>query len=130
MKRTTAFLSATLIATGLASGPVMAASQSQGSAAQSQGQTQAQQNFSDQQLQNFASASQEIAGISQTYTKRLQNADGSDQQQNIRQEANDKMVQAVKDNGLKVDEFNQIGQAVQNNPQMMQKVQKMAQQQQ
>ncbi|RKR06553.1 uncharacterized protein DUF4168 [Kushneria sinocarnis] len=130
MKRTTAFLSATLIAAGFASGPVMAASQSQGSAGQAQTQGQTQQNFSDQQLQNFASASQEIAGISQNYTQRLQNADGSEQQQNIRQEANDKMVQAVKDSGLKVDEFNQIGQAVQNNPQMMQKVQKMAQQQQ
>ncbi|ARS53500.1 DUF4168 domain-containing protein [Kushneria konosiri] len=127
MKRFAAVVSASLVATGLAATPALAAQEQPTQGAQSQQQSQ---NFSDDQLQNFASASQEIAGISQDYTKQLQGADGADAQQSIREEANQKMVQAVQDNNLEVEQFNQIGQAVQNDPQMMQKVQQMAQKKQ
>ncbi|REC95737.1 DUF4168 domain-containing protein [Kushneria indalinina] len=127
MKRFAAVVSASLVATGLAATPALAAQEQPAQGAQGQQQSQ---NFSDDQLQNFASASQEIAGISQDYTQQLQGADDADAQQSIREEANQKMVQAVQDNDLEVEQFNQIGQAVQNDPQMMQKVQQMAQQQQ
>lgn len=127
MKRFAAVVSASLVATGLAATPALAAQEQPAQGAQSQQQSQ---NFSDDQLQNFASASQEIAGISQDYTKQLQGAGDADAQQSIREEANQKMVQAVQDNDLEVEQFNQIGQAVQNDPQMMQKVQQMAQKQQ
>ncbi|WP_106477423.1 DUF4168 domain-containing protein [Phytohalomonas tamaricis] len=136
MKRTTALFSAALLASGMAAGTAYAQSssaQTQSSSAQTQSgvqQGQAQQNFSDKQLQNFASASQEIAGISQNYTQKLQNTQDADKQQEVRQEANDKMVKAVQDSGLQVEQFNQIGQAVQNDPKLMQKVQQMAQQKQ
>ncbi|ART62131.1 DUF4168 domain-containing protein [Kushneria marisflavi] len=128
MKRFAAVVSASLVATGLAATPALAAQEQPAQGAQSQ--QQSQKNFSDDQLQNFASASQEIAGISQDYTKQLQGADDADAQQSIREEANQKMVQAVQDNNLEVEQFNQIGQAVQNDPQMMQKVQQMAQKKQ
>lgn len=125
MKRFAAIVSASLLATGFAATPALAAEQAtQGG----QAQQQQAQNFSDQQLQNFASASQEIAGISQNYTQQLQDAEGSDQQQSIREEANQRMVEAVEDSGLEVEQFNRIGQAVQNDPEMMQRVQQMAQQ--
>ncbi|WP_445619197.1 DUF4168 domain-containing protein [Kushneria sp. Sum13] len=127
MKRFAAVVSASLVATGLAATPALAAQEQPAQGAQSQQQSQ---NFSDDQLQNFASASQEIAGISQDYTKQLQGAGDADAQQSIREEANQKMVQAVQDNNLEVEQFNQIGQAVQNDPQMMQKVQQMAQKKQ
>ncbi|SPJ33607.1 DUF4168 domain-containing protein [Kushneria phyllosphaerae] len=127
MKRFAAVVSASLVATGLAATPALAAQEQPAQGAQSQQQSQ---NFSDDQLQNFASASQEIAGISQDYTKQLQGAGDADAQQSIREEANQKMVQAVQDNDLQVEQFNQIGQAVQNDPQMMQKVQQMAQKKQ
>ncbi|MFC0268667.1 DUF4168 domain-containing protein [Kushneria aurantia] len=126
MKRFAAVVSASMLATGFAAAPVLAADQSSSQSGQAQQQAQ---NFSDEQLQNFAAASQEIAGISQNYTQQLQNAEGSEAQQSIREEANQQMVQAVQDNNLDVEEFNRIGQAVQNNPQMMQRVQQMAQQQ-
>lgn len=126
MKRTTAFLTATLLASGAVAAPAFAADSTSGSDAQAS--TAAQHaDFSDQQLENFASASKQIAGISQKYTQQLQDAKGQDAQQQVRQKANTEMVQAVKSNDLKVEQFNQIGQAVQNDPQLMQKVQKMAQ---
>ncbi|MCM2971811.1 DUF4168 domain-containing protein [Larsenimonas suaedae] len=128
MKRTTAFLTATLLATGTVAAPAFAADTNSSSSAAASSATQ-HPNFSDSQLENFASASKEIAGISQKYTQQLQGADDQDAQQQVRQKANKEMVQAVKDNDLDVKQFNQIGQAVQNDPQLMQKVQSMAKQQ-
>ncbi len=73
------------------------------------------QDFSDQQLQQFADASQEIAVISAA-------------QQEVRAEANDRMIEVVEDSGLDVDTFNAIGQSIQQDPEMMQRVQEMASQ--
>ena len=87
-------------------------------------------NFSDAQLQHFADASQQIASISQDYTEQLQNASDEGEQQKIRQQANDEMVQAVKDNEMSVEQFNAIGQAIQQDPQLMQRVQGMVQKKQ
>ena len=42
-------------------------------------------------------------------------------------EANEKMVDAVEESGLDVDTFNAIGQAVQQDPELMQRVQEKVQ---
>lgn len=86
------------------------------------------QDFSDDQLQQFADASQEIAVISQEYTQRLQEAEDESAQQEVRTEANDRMIEVVEDSGLDVDTFNAIGQSIQQDPEMMQRVQEMANQ--
>lgn len=126
MQRITAFLAAAMMTTGLVSAPVMAQD-----TADSGSQAQAPaQNFSDEQLQQFADASQDIAMISQDYTEQLQNASDEGEQQKIRQQANDEMVQAVQDSGMSVEQFNSIGQAIQQDPALMQRVQGMVQQKQ
>ncbi|MFG6138716.1 MULTISPECIES: DUF4168 domain-containing protein [Halomonas] len=126
MQRITALFSAALLSAGMMSS--MAYAQDSADATASQGQAQAAtQNFSDAQLQKFADASEEIAVISQDYTQQLQNAEGEKAQQDVRQEANDQMVEAVQDSGLEVETFNAIGQAIQQNPELMQRVQGMAQ---
>ncbi|WP_136248842.1 DUF4168 domain-containing protein [Halomonas borealis] len=130
MQRITALFSAALLSAGLMSS--MAHAQDSADATASQGQaaaaTQATaQNFSDAQLQKFADASEEISVISQDYTQQLKNAEGEEGQQEVRQEANDKMVEAVQDSGLEVDTFNTIGQAIQQNPELMKRVQGMTQ---
>ena len=127
MQRLTTLLSAALLSTGLMAGVAQAQdSSSTANQSQTQGQAQAQaSDFSDQQLQKFADASQEIAGISQNYTQQLQNAEGEEAQKSIREEANTKMIEAVEASGLEVETFNTIGQAVQQNPELMKKVQGM-----
>ncbi|RTR03882.1 DUF4168 domain-containing protein [Halomonas nitroreducens] len=126
MQRFTALFSAALLSAGLMGS--MAHAQEDTAAAAEQAPAEAQaQNFSDAQLQKFADASKEIAVISQDYTKQLQEAEGDEAQQEVRQEANDKMVEAVENSGLEVDTFNAIGQAIQQDPELMQRVQKMAQ---
>ncbi|PRY68292.1 DUF4168 domain-containing protein [Halomonas ventosae] len=125
MQRMTALFSAALLSLGLA-----ATAQAQQDSAANAEQPQATapaQDFSDQQLQQFADASQEIAVISQEYTQQLQSAEDEQAQQDVRQEANDEMVKAVQDSGLEVDTFNAIGQAIQQDPELMQRVQEMAQ---
>nr|WP_299243064.1 DUF4168 domain-containing protein [uncultured Halomonas sp.] len=129
MHKMTALFSAALLTAGMIATPVMAqdsSAQQQDPAAQ-QSQATAQ-DFSDEQLQQFADTSEEIAKISQEYTQRLQEA-GDDQakQQDIRMEANEKMVGVVEDSGLDVETFNAIGQAIQQDPELMKRVQQMAQ---
>lgn len=124
MQRMTALFSAALLSLGLA-----ATAQAQQDSAANAEQPQATapaQDFSDQQLQQFADASQEIAVISQEYTQQLQSAEDEQAQQDVRQKANDEMVKAVQDSGLEVDTFNAIGQAIQQDPELMQRVQEMA----
>ena len=111
MQRMTALFSATLLATGLMTATAHA-QQEQGSTQDPMATQQAApaQDFSDDQLQQFADASQEIAVISQEYTQRLQEAEDESAQQEVRTEANDRMIEVVED------------------PEMMQRVQEMASQ--
>ncbi|WP_346796084.1 DUF4168 domain-containing protein [Halomonas sp. Bachu 37] len=130
MQRITALFSAALLATGLMAATANAQETTQNSAqdpATTQQAAPAAQDFSDQELQQFADAAQEIAVISQEYTERLHGAEDESTQQEVRTEANDKMVEAVENSGLDVDTFNAIGQAIQQDPEMMQRVQGMAQ---
>ncbi|MBB3184266.1 preprotein translocase subunit SecF [Halomonas fontilapidosi] len=125
MQRMTALFSAALLSLGLAA-TAQAQQDSAANAEQPQA-TASAQDFSDQQLQQFADASQEIAVISQEYTQQLQAAEDEQAQQAVRKEANDEMVKAVQNSGLEVDTFNAIGQAIQQDPELMQRVQEMAQ---
>ncbi|SDO16505.1 protein of unknown function [Halomonas shengliensis] len=127
MKRMTALFSAALLSAGLITATAHA---QEDAATQSADQAQATapaQDFSDAQLQQFADASKEIAVLSQDYTKRLQEAEGEEAQQEVRMEANEEMVKVVEESGLDVDTFNAIGQAIQQDPELMQRVQEMAQ---
>lgn len=127
MKRMTALFSAALLSAGLMA--ATGAMAQEGPATQAaQPQAQAAQNFSDDQLQQFADASQEIAAISQEYTQRLQDAEDEAAQQEIRLEANERMVEEVEATGLEVDTFNAIGQAIQQDPELLERVQAMAEQ--
>ncbi|WP_253446628.1 DUF4168 domain-containing protein [Halomonas sp. Y3] len=126
MKRMTALFSAALLSAGLMSATAHA--QQDPAAAPEQPQAAAPaMDFSDEQLQQFAEVSQEIVVISEEYTERLQAAEDEAAQQEVQMEANDKMVEAVEDGGLDVDTFNAIGMAVQQDPELMQRVQEMAQ---
>ncbi|WP_296554900.1 DUF4168 domain-containing protein [Pigmentiphaga sp.] len=81
---------------------------------------------SDDQLRKFVSAAQKVAMISQEYTPRLNAATDAASQQQVHKEADGKMVDAVHREGLTVDEFNGIGQAVEQNPGLAQRARDMA----
>ncbi|WP_404470726.1 DUF4168 domain-containing protein [Vreelandella venusta] len=81
---------------------------------------------SDAHLEQFIEASEEVATISQEYTERLSTAGDEADQQALRVEANEKMIEAIEDSGLDVDTFNNIGQTIQQDPELMSRVQEMA----
>lgn len=124
MQRLTALLTAALLSAGILSAPAMAQEDAAAEGAQAQAAAPAT-DFSDETLQHFADASQEIASVSREYTERLQSAEDEAAKQEIRMEANKEMVTIVEDSGLEVSTFNAIGQAIQQNPELMKRVQAM-----
>jgi len=122
-----AFLSAAILTTALSGAPALAQQ-----AAQAPAQTQAQpgmapavQKPTAQPLQKFASASQKISGVVDEYRPKVEAAKTDDAKQKVVKEADEKMVKLVRADGLSVEEFNGIGQAVQQDPQLRDRLMKM-----
>lgn len=124
MQRLTALLTAALLSAGMLSAPAIAQENASSDAAQAQAAAPAT-DFSDETLKQFAEASKEIASVSRDYTERLQNAEDEAAKQEVRMEANEDMVNIVEDSGLEVSTFNAIGQAIQQDPELMKRVQGM-----
>ncbi|MFA4914110.1 MAG: DUF4168 domain-containing protein [Burkholderiaceae bacterium] len=132
-KSTHAFITAAVLAAGMSSTAVMA--QSAATAPAQQGAPTSQNAAppqapaiqpSDAQLEKFAGASQKVAVLADEYRPKLQAAKDDSARQTIYREADEKMVKVVRDDGLSVDEFNGIGQAVQQDPKLQQKLRAMA----
>jgi hypothetical protein len=123
-KRITQVLSISLLAFGISSGSAMA---QQAPTAKTPDASLAAppQNLSNAKLEKFISASQQLAMISQEYTPKLQAAGDEAAQRKIYQEADDKMVKAVNNQGITVDEFNGINRAIEHDPQLAQRVREM-----
>ncbi|HLU20675.1 MAG TPA: DUF4168 domain-containing protein [Pusillimonas sp.] len=87
---------------------------------------QAPVSYSDSQLEKFVAASKKVAVISQEYTPKLQATTDDATRQEVYREADEKMVQVVRDEGMTVEEFNGINQAIQQDPALMERVQNIA----
>ncbi|WP_185961413.1 DUF4168 domain-containing protein [Telmatospirillum sp. J64-1] len=77
-------------------------------APQQQTAPQAQHDFDDAKLVQFASAADDMAGVAQEYETRLQNATSEEEGMRLREEANAEMMGILQENGLSVEEYNQI----------------------
>jgi|GEM_PF-5732784 len=107
----------------VAAAPVMAQSNQQ---APSQAPAQ-EQDFSQETLQNYVDAQTDMQEIRREFTQQAQQTSDEAEINEMRQSANEELVEAVKDNGLTVEEFTQINQAVQSDPALAQQVQEMQQ---
>src|SRR5690625_1987110 len=112
-KRIQNLLSTTVLAFGLAT-PVMA--QNTAPAATAPEQAASASNYTDTQLQNFINASRQVAMISQEYAPQIESTTSADEREQLFREADDKMVAAVRDEGLTVDEFNAINHQLPQDP--------------
>lgn len=90
------------------------------------GQLQSE-NISDEQLQKFVASAQQVAVLSQQYSQQLQGASDQAQQQQVVEEANGKMAEAIQANGLTVQEFNGISEAVDRDPALNERARQMLQ---
>lgn len=80
---------------------------------------------SDAQLEKFADAAQKVTVVADEYRPQLEAAKDDNARQEIFKQADQKMVQLVQADGLTVEEFNGISQAVQQDPELQQKVRSM-----
>ncbi|CAB3711140.1 MAG: DUF4168 domain-containing protein [Achromobacter sp.] len=117
----TAILSAVLAAAVLSGAPVLA----QNAPASQTPMAPAAAQPTDQQLQRFASASQKVSGVVDEYRPKVDAAKTDEAKQKVIQEADAKMVKLVQADGLSVEEFNGIGRAVQQDPQVKQRLMNM-----
>jgi len=81
------------------------------------------QQFTDQQLQSFAVAADEIAQIASRMQERINQAENPEQAQQIRNEANQEMVHAVRRAGLDVETYNEISRATREDEELAERVQ-------
>ena len=95
------------------------------SAAPVQAAPGASANITDEKLQKFVASAQEVAVLTQQYTQRLNGVSDQASQQQVVQEANQRMEQAIQANGLTVQEFNGISDAVERDPALSQRAQQM-----
>lgn len=91
-------------------------------------QQQQEVDVSDQELEQFAEAQSEIAGIQQDFSARLQQVEDPEKARELQRQANDEMTSAVEEVGLDVESFNQIAMAIQSSPELQQKLTEMIQQ--
>ncbi|HKL50415.1 MAG TPA: DUF4168 domain-containing protein [Wenzhouxiangellaceae bacterium] len=82
---------------------------------------------SNSELQSFAEARTAISEIQQDYSQRLQNVKDPETANSLQQQANEEMIGAVEETGLDVESFNTIAMAIQNDPELQQKLQQVEQ---
>ena len=77
----------------------------------------------DAKLKSFAVAFIEVAKVTQSYQPQIESAGTAEDQSRLRQEAGEKMVEAVNEaEGITLDEYNTIIQAAQTDPDLAQKI--------
>ena len=84
--------------------------------------------ISDKKLEKFADSLGEIMEIREDFTAKLEKTGDPAEAQQLQQQANEKMMNTVEDNELSIEEYNAINQAVQNDPQLRDRVIAMVQQ--
>ena len=123
MKKLTALFLAAFLMTGVS---VYATAQ-QGQQAQ-QGmhhQQEMDMDFSDTDLQKFVAVQPALEEIREDFTQRLESAGDQEAANQLQQEAGQLMVEAVEQEGLDVDTYNNIAMALQSNEELRERVEGM-----
>ena len=81
----------------------------------------------DKELSQFADAVLALQQIKQGYDKKLGQAANKEEAQQIQGKMQQEMRQAIKDKGLSIQRYSKIGQALQNDPQLKKRVNKLIQ---
>lgn len=90
-------------------------------------QSTEQQNveFGDEKLAAFVDARESVVEVSQQWEERLNNAESQEKLNSLQQEAQQEMVEAVREEGLTVNEYNTIVDATQTDPELKERLTEM-----
>ena len=89
-------------------------------------QTPAAAPMTEKTVDVFVDAFVSVQEIREDFAERLQSASDEAEAQATQQEAQEKMIQAVEQSGMSVQEYNDAAMALQNDPELMRKVQEKA----
>lgn len=81
--------------------------------------------LSDEELEKFASAESKVSEIRDEFSEKLADADSQEKAQSLQLEAQEKMVEAVRDEGLEIPTYNEIAVRMQSDPQLQQRISSM-----
>ncbi|MEX1032251.1 MAG: DUF4168 domain-containing protein [Cellvibrionaceae bacterium] len=76
----------------------------------------------DQTVEQFAAAYSSVQSIQEEFTERLQEADDREQAQSLQQEAQQQMLSTVEENGLSVQQYNEMIARMDQDPELRQRV--------
>jgi len=82
----------------------------------------AAKDFQQETLEQFADAYVAVGDVHSEYSERLQEAEGTDDAQSVQQEANDRMVEVIEEQGLEVQEYSEIAAALERDPDLRERV--------
>lgn len=131
MSKTNSTVIAGLAAAALVASPALLAQGAQGGApygqqgapqSQPPGAGGAQDAVDDAMLDRFASAYIEIEQIRKDYSGRLQQAKDQEQATELQREAQQEMLEVVRDNDLSVQDYNQVATAMTQQPKVRERV--------
>ena len=88
------------------------------------------QDFDDETLERFADAYVEVGEIHRTYSDELQDAEATEEAQDLQQRANNEMVEAIQGTGMEVQEYSAVAAALERDPDMREEVVQMIEQRQ
>lgn len=87
------------------------------------------ESVSDEQLQQFVVAMSEIREIRMEYAPKMQEAGNEEEQNRLRKEGREEMLEAIRDTGLEAEEYNRIGQHINNDEELKQRARELVQEQ-
>lgn len=115
LTRTAACAAAFALLVGGAAAPALA---QQDESSSSQQESPAQADFSQDELESFAKASLEVDRLNQKWVDQIAQAESEEEGQEMRNQAVEEMSQAIRDEGLTVETYNNIFAAAENNPEV------------
>lgn len=91
---------------------------------------QAQAEFSDEQLQSFVVAAVAVDELIRQWNPRIQGAENAEQAALLREQANAELVETItRTEGMTVEQYQQIGQAAQSDPELAARINEIYQEQ-
>lgn len=83
------------------------------------------EDFSDSELENFAAAQSKVDDVRGEYSDELSGVEDPGKAQELQSKYTEKMINEIEETGLSVSDYNNISSAIQQNPKLQKKVDKM-----
>lgn len=78
--------------------------------------------FSDEDIESFVAARESVIDISRNWEERIQNAESQDELNSLQQASQEEMIEAIRDEGLTVNDYNMMVDAAQRDPDLQQRI--------